>query len=141
MHAEDFIYLTGDPKVIIHPSTLLPVMMGADALALLMGWRRFDNLAHLAGALFGEPSPVYTGSPLVHASCSLRCYTYYLILARESSDADMRATHNCLLVIAGLFCDLLYACHTSTSKTWMLSCSAACRHNICTAYESPVSPI
>lgn len=48
------------PEVCIRPSTFLPVMMGAEALGLLMGWRKLDHLANLTGALFGEPLPSYT---------------------------------------------------------------------------------
>jgi len=33
--------------------TLLPVLMSADALGVLLGWRYLDHLGHLGGALFG----------------------------------------------------------------------------------------
>ena len=34
-------------------STLLPCMMGIDALGALLRWRMLDHLGHLGGALFG----------------------------------------------------------------------------------------
>ncbi len=47
-----FIFLPGVP---IQLGTLLPVLMGADALGALLGWRYLDHLGHLGGAVFGGP--------------------------------------------------------------------------------------
>lgn len=40
-------------QVPIAMSTLLPCMMGIDALGALLRWRMLDHLGHLGGALFG----------------------------------------------------------------------------------------
>ena len=45
-----FIFLPGVP---IQLGTLLPVLMGADALGALLGWRYLDHFGHLGGAVFG----------------------------------------------------------------------------------------
>ncbi|KAK9825451.1 hypothetical protein WJX81_001933 [Elliptochloris bilobata] len=41
------------PDVPIAMSTLLPCMMGLDALGAILRWRYLDHLGHLGGALFG----------------------------------------------------------------------------------------
>ena len=40
-------------QVPIAMSTLLPCMMGLDALGAVLRWRVLDHLGHLGGALFG----------------------------------------------------------------------------------------
>lgn len=46
-----FIFLPGVPIQMI---VLLPVLMSADALGVLLGWRYLDHLGHLGGTAFGE---------------------------------------------------------------------------------------
>ena len=57
-----FILLPGVP---IQMGTLLPVLMSADALGVLLGWRYLDHLGHLGGAAFGEQP---SRSP--HSNCN-----------------------------------------------------------------------
>ena len=58
-----FIFLPGVP---IQLGTLLPCLMGADALGALLGWRYLDHLGHLGGAVFGGRLP----SPCPGAYCT-----------------------------------------------------------------------
>ncbi len=67
-----FIFLPGVP---IQLGTLLPVLMGADALGALLGWRYLDHLGHLGGAIFGGPWLLfcYAVTSLLHAPEVPRC--------------------------------------------------------------------
>lgn len=53
--------------------TLLPVLLSADALGVLLGWRYLDHLGHLGGAAFGEQPSLSPHSNLCQAYSSVWC--------------------------------------------------------------------
>ena len=74
-----FIFLPGVP---IQLGTLLPMLMGADALGALLGWRYLDHLGHLGGAAFGRPQSALP-STLMHSAH-----------AKHSAEADFCLPHS-----------------------------------------------